>query len=99
MYALLFLSEVGRLSLLYLVHELTTGLESGNVVSGDYQSSVLCDVACGLLCALLEDETTEAAKEHGLALNETLLDACHQTLYTNKRSSLVHACLLRNLFS
>ena len=84
MYALFVLDREGVLCLLYLVHELTTGLESGNVVSGDDQCGVLCDVACGLLSALLQNEATEATKEYGLALNEALLDACHQTFYTHK---------------
>lgn len=56
-------------------------LERGNLAGWYDDRRLLGDVACSLLCALLNDETTEASEVDIVSLAHGVLDCIHKGLY------------------
>ena len=54
---------------LHTLHENLSGLESGNIMLGNNEGSVLGNIACSLLGSLFQDEATESAEINILFLH------------------------------
>ena len=65
---------LGDLFLLHRVHKYLCGLESRDVVSRNGDGGMFGDIACGLLCAALDDEAAETTEINGLTGDEGTLD-------------------------
>ena len=84
-----------RASLDFL-HEGLGRLEGGNIVLGDDERRILGDIACGLLCTTLEDETAEATEIDILAIGHILLHCGHKGLNRVEHDEFVNTRLLGN---
>ena len=64
--------------ILYKEGQIVSEKESGDVVLGNYDSSILRDVTSSLLCSLLQDEAAESAEVYWVALYKRSLNALHE---------------------
>lgn len=80
----------------YIFDERLGGLESGHLVFGDDDGSVLGDVACCLLLAGLHDEAAEAAEIYILAVSHGILDNLHEFFYSSEDGSFLQTGATRN---
>ena len=81
----------------YLLDEAVSGLESGDVVSGDHDSGLLGDVTGGLLSAMLDDEAAETTKIHILIFGYRFDDCLHESFNNCLHLSLLKAGVLGDL--
>ena len=74
--------------LFYIFHEHFSRLESGDVVLGDDDCSILGNVAGCFFRTFLDDEATEAAKIYIVAMSERVFDHVHEVLDSDEHIGL-----------
>ena len=82
--------------LLNLFHERLSGLERGNFVFGDDNSSVLGNVASGLFRTCFNDEAAEATEINVFAVDQRVFNNFHELLNSFKNVRTVNAGGLSN---